>query len=81
MRLVAITSRAMAQAGKSSTHGASAKKLRASLICRPQSGDGGCTPSPRKPSEATRKMEYEKRIEASTSSGGSELGRISRKRM
>ena len=81
IRLVAITSRAMAPAGKSSTQGAIAKKLRASLICSPQSGEGGCTPRPRKPSDATRKIEYEKRIDASTSSGGSELGSTSRKRM
>ncbi len=71
----------MTHAGNSRTHGAIWKKFFASAICSPQSGDGGWTPRPRYPSEATRKMEYEKRMLASTSSGGRELGRISRKRM
>ena len=47
MRLVEITSTAMTQAGKSSTHGAIWKKFFASAICSPQSGDGGWTPRPR----------------------------------
>ncbi len=57
MRLVAMTRTAMVMAGKRRTHGAMAKKARAWLICSPQSGEGGWTPSPRNPSEATRKIE------------------------
>jgi hypothetical protein len=57
MRLVAITSSDTAVAGKRSIQGAASKKVRASFTCLPQSGEGGCTPNPRKPSEATKKME------------------------
>ena len=56
MRLTAMTSSEMAAAGAIRAHGVRAAKERASRIMRPQSGFGGWTPAPRKPSEATRKM-------------------------
>jgi hypothetical protein len=56
MRLTATTSSEMAAAGATSAQGVRLAKVRASRIMSPQSGLGGCTPAPRKPSEATRKM-------------------------
>ena len=56
-RLTPITSDATAAAGASATHGAPVMKMRLSLIMSPQSEDGGCTPSPRNPSDATSRIE------------------------
>ena len=55
---------AIAAAGAHSAQGVCENESRASLTIRPQSGEGGCTPKPRKPSDAVRKMAYEKRSAA-----------------
>src|SRR5581483_892999 len=53
-RLRLITSTARAPAGASTLSGAVTIATRFSLIISPHSGDGGCAPKPRKPSELIR---------------------------
>src|SRR5919199_3738720 len=51
-RLIATTSEAMASVGARTIHGLLRKKMCVSFTMAPQSGEGGCTPSPRKLREA-----------------------------
>ena len=51
-----MTSVATATAGAIATQGAATMNRRLSLIMRPQSEDGGWAPSPRNPSDATKRI-------------------------
>src|SRR5918911_3745828 len=55
-RLMATTSEAMASVGARTIHGSLRRKMCVSFTMAPQSGEGGCIPSPRKLREAAAKM-------------------------
>ena len=59
----------MASTGSSTAHGCTVIESRFSLIIRPQSAVGGCSPKPRKLIAAIRPIEYVMRRPSSTSSG------------
>src|SRR5262249_41249355 len=78
IRLIPITSDAIARAGNSVGHQSPADRyVYSSDTCRPQSGDGGWIPSPRKDRVATVKIAYPRRTVNSTMTGCRTFGRIS----
>ena len=60
-RFTAIVSSAISAAGANTAHGFRVRMSRFSLTISPQSDRGGCSPSPRKFTEATSRIENVKR--------------------
>ena len=75
------TREAIANPGASADQGTLLRYSAFSLTISPQSGVGGCTPSPRKPKPAVSSSAKLRRIEASTAITGSTFGSTSRNMM
>ena len=67
-------SSAIIAAGAMITHGLRSKPLRFSEIISAQSAAGGCSPRPKKLTEATRMIEYVSRRPASAITDGTMFG-------
>ena len=65
----------VARPGKITTQGAVRMKFRPSAIITPHSGVGGCTPRPKKPSDAPARMSRTKSLMPKTSAGAITFGR------
>ena len=78
IRLTPIVSSAIIAAGASTAHAFSEMYWRFSLIMSAQSELGGCSPRPRKLTEAMIRIEYVKRRPKSTSTGARMFGTTSR---
>ena len=77
-RLAPITAVEIASAGNNISHGAVCRYWRPSLTIRPQSGSGGWTPMPMKPSDVESRIANDNRIASSTTIGPSAFGSNSR---
>src|SRR3990172_6594487 len=75
------TLRPIIAVGNTTSHHADSMKRRASFRSRPQLGVGGCTPRPRKLSEASERTAREKVMAACTSTTAKTLGRMSLTRL
>ena len=78
-RFTAMVSSAIRSAGARITYGFRSSPERFSLMISAQSEAGGCRPSPRKLTEATRMIEYVKRRPTSAAIGATMLGSSSRR--